>query len=250
MIVRVKDYGSWIPKGFAGLFGDDGDEDYLAVAIVDKAATMDLEQRTLGFVATDDSLDRDNEIIAKGAFHALRGGYMSNPVILLGHTHEPIGGFEPIVGKTLELATERNPVVGRAEFFGSPIAQAAWEARSKGCGAFSVGFKTRETARRDGHRVITKAELIEISAVPVPANRNALVLGHIEGRLGKAARYATDAGWRAELLDAVRGLEQIAAKAGRAVDMEGDHGAPNAADVEEKVIAEARSLTAWMDERE
>ena len=74
--------------------------------------------------------------------------------------------------------------------------------------AFSVGFVVKDTAKRDGRRVITRGLLLEISAVPIPANSNALVTSHLINQVGRVAEAGADAGEARELHAALAELRK------------------------------------------
>lgn len=205
MLLRVKDFTGLVPaiRDFGRLFGDD----YLLGASIDETKN-DRPRRQFTFRASDDSVDLDDEIIQTGAFHDLRGVYDRNPVILAGHQHKLDSGLCPVVARTVSLQTKENPVWGVGEFVdtaaGLDHEQAVLGGALKGV---SVGFRARETARGpEGRRIITKAALLEISLVPIPANTNALILSYVSGALAGAARSAADPGQTADYGAAVEEL--------------------------------------------
>jgi len=203
--IRIKDYRSLIPTQFESLFGDQDGDDYLACAMVcDEDKAIDLENRTVRFIASDDSIDHHGEIVDAGAFHELRSTYLRNPVLLAAHQHRIWTGQTSVIGLVTELATDKNPLVGVAKFIDSQGGEDHWRAyKSRAQRAFSVGFRVRDTEKRDGVEVITRAELLEISAVPVPANRNALVINaYIASRIATEATRTDDSGKVKELMAA------------------------------------------------
>jgi len=192
MLIRVKDFGYNAIRDNASLFGDAGGDDWLSFALID-GKQVDPEKKQFQFVATDDSVDRDDEIIKAGAFHELRSQYLRAPVILANHQQRLSTGLSPAIGRTLKLATERNPVTGLGQFIdtaaGRDHAQAVYAGAQRGV---SVGFRTVDTDRSSGRLVITKGLLLEISLVSVPANPNALVLNYVQGRLDERGRSIGD----------------------------------------------------------
>ncbi len=206
MAIRIKDFASIIPPELRRWIDD---ADALDVAIVD-AKTIDADNRRLTFVASDDSVDLDDEIVAAGAFHEMRDTYLRNPVILAQHQHRLASGLSPVIGKAMELTTDRSPLLVRMQFAGDDageIVRNHWSLYRDGFQrAFSVGFRALDVGKINNRRAITKGQLLEISAVPVPANSNALVLSHLATRLGWTAEAAPDAGLAAELMRAVREL--------------------------------------------
>ncbi len=252
MAIRVKDFASFIPPECRDLFGDSGGEDRVSLALVDEKAFDDANRR-LRFVASDNTVDLHDEIIDPGAFHELRDVYMRNPVILAGHTHRLSTGMSPAMAQAIELATDKSPVIGVAQFgAGEHINQVSldnWHAyRGGNQRAFSVGFRSRDMEKREDLWVHTKALLLEISGVPVPANSNALVMNYV---LGKIAQYGNlhsqDNALRQEvehmlreLNDRMRSLEEIVSPDAGPADTRGETGTdPNAdGDVDENEIAE------------
>lgn len=128
-------------------------------------------------VATDESVDRDGERIAADAWDFTN--FLKNPVLLWAHDYRA----EP-VGKILELTRAGAKTLFKPQFaIGiTERAKQIFQFYQEGyLNAFSVGFIPREWKDEDlpgGKRVrtFTKVELLEISAVPVPSNPNALVL--------------------------------------------------------------------------
>jgi HK97 family phage prohead protease len=121
-------------------------------------------------VASTETIDRQGEVIKQDGWEL--DNFKSNPVLLVSHNYQ-----EFPIGKATEIKVEGGRLVFRAVF--SQTTQKAIEAYSlikEGIlNAFSVGFIPREYDDENGN-IITKAELLEISLVPVPANPEAVVL--------------------------------------------------------------------------
>lgn len=121
------------------------------------------------FIASTAAVDRQGEVIDPKGWDVT--AYMKNPVILWAHNyHElPVGKAVSVTGDEKELRVE-------GEFADDEMNPKAGQVRrlyEKGfLSAVSVGFIPKE---RNGN-IITKAELLEISVVPVPANPEALSL--------------------------------------------------------------------------
>ena len=121
-------------------------------------------------VATTESTDRDGEVIKLSAWDI--ASFSKNPVMLWAHNHMelPIGRAENVSFST---------VGGKAAMTFEPAfhdetdqARAIGKLYEKGIlTSFSVGFIPHE---REGN-TITRAELVEISGVNVPANADARV---------------------------------------------------------------------------
>ena len=136
---------------------------------------VEVGERRLRALISAETLDREGEVLlAEGAELT---NYRRNPVVLWAHHSEL-----PPVGRATTVEVE--PGVGvwaENEFASSPFAQEIFELyRSGFLHAFSVGFRPLELSRRavcDGQRgpTIVRWELVEQSAVAVPANPDALV---------------------------------------------------------------------------
>jgi len=147
---------------------------------IKKLITVKVEKtkdpRVLKFIGTDETVDRDNEIMTTSGWKI--NHYKKNPVILWAHNHRELP-----IAKTvkLQLSKEKGMV-----FFGKfpekdihPFADTVFKLyKEKYLNAFSVGFMILKDGyeRQDGDKpnLITKKELFEVSAVPVPANPSAL----------------------------------------------------------------------------
>jgi len=118
-------------------------------------------------IATDSSVDRDGESIDSDGWDFK--SFKKNPVLLWAHNYR-----EAPIGKVLDLRKDGDKILFRPQFAIniSERAKEAFKFYKEGfLNAFSVGFIPKE---KEGEKIL-KAELLEISAVPVPANPNALV---------------------------------------------------------------------------
>jgi hypothetical protein len=136
--------------------------------------SVDVENGTVTAVVSDESVDRDGDIIRVvgwqlEAFRAL-------PVMLADHEYS----IEKTIGKWKDIRIEGTQLIGTAEYFlnaGNELAEHAFALAQRGLAAFSVGFKTypEHTTRLDtGGSEYKKQELLEISQVAIPANPHAL----------------------------------------------------------------------------
>lgn len=153
------------------------------------------EEGTLSVaVATDNSIDRDNERINSAGWDFTN--FEKNPVLLWAHDYRQ----EPI-GKVTNIRKQGNKILFTPKFAvnESKRAREIYDLYKGGyLNAFSVGFKPLEwkDSVEDGKNVreFTKAELLEISAVPVPANPNATVrvrgMKNIDPEIAKAIEDA------------------------------------------------------------
>lgn len=121
------------------------------------------------FIASTEAVDRHGEVIKQNGWDITR--YMENPVILWGHEYDELP-----VGKATNIYVENNQLVVEgvwASEKANPDAECIRNLYLEGMiNAVSVGFIAKEW---EGN-VITKAELLEISIVTVPANQEALSL--------------------------------------------------------------------------
>jgi len=122
-------------------------------------------------LASTASVDRQGEVIDQNGWDL--ENFKSNPIALYGHDYGtetlPIGRYENI--QVTASGLEMDLIFASAE--ASPLAGQIKALFDEGVlNAFSVGFMVLE---RNG-QLITKAQLLEVSAVKVPANPQALML--------------------------------------------------------------------------
>ncbi len=120
-------------------------------------------------VMSTDSVDRDGERIVSGAFNPLPA---SIPVHAFHDFHDPVGRVAP-------RYDEKGRLVGRGFFASTARAQEIRQLVADGViGHSSVGFMAaeRKAADGDGPPEVASAELLEVSFVSVPSNRDAAVL--------------------------------------------------------------------------
>ncbi len=121
-------------------------------------------------IATTDDVDRDGESISVDAWDFKN--YEMNPVVLWAHDFS----LMPIA-KVEKITKSANGYIVEGPFAPSERGQEARKNYDAGfLNTMSVGFLPKE---KKGN-VITKAELLEISFVPVPANANAVAQRAIE----------------------------------------------------------------------
>jgi HK97 family phage prohead protease len=151
-------------------------------ALVPEVRAVNDEARTIDFVASTEAVDRYGDVIrvAGWKFEA----YKKNPVFLWAHK-----SGEPPIGKTVSIHVETSPVptlVQKVEFADAATYKFADTIFNLYKGGFlkavSVGFMPLEMPKRitdsEGNQTggyeFTNQELLELSAVPVPANPEAL----------------------------------------------------------------------------
>lgn len=136
--------------------------------------SIDIENRTFWAVASTPGLDRTNDTIALDAWNL--ENFRKNPVIPWAHDY----GSLP-VAKAEDIRVEDGKLIFKAKFPPAgqyELADSVFNLYAAGIlKAFSVGFKAQEFERNmDGGMDFKKVELLEISAVSVPANADALVM--------------------------------------------------------------------------
>lgn len=149
---------------------------------------VNAETREVEAVVSTAEIDRYGEAIAEDAWTpATIAEFMRNPVLLAGHQHASDSGSPTVIGHWLSL--KRVPgagLVGVARFADTPLADEWFQLFVQGAlRAFSVGFIAREWEMREAEikggkgkqrvRTFTAVDLLEISAVAIPANASALV---------------------------------------------------------------------------
>jgi HK97 family phage prohead protease len=135
------------------------------------------DDRTLEFVGSTEKWDRDDEIILSSAW--MLDHYRQNPVVLFAHDH-----YQPPIGKTTSVGVNKDGELKFKVKFAEPevygFADTVYKLYKNGyMNAVSVGLMPLEweygKSAEEPYRVITKAELYELSMVPVGANPEALI---------------------------------------------------------------------------
>lgn len=119
---------------------------------------------TFEVVATTEGTDRDGEVIKVNGWDFTN--FMKNPIVLFAHNY-----WDWPIGAVTEIITEGDKVLAKGIFANTEEGQKARKLYDDGIlKTVSVGFIPKN---REGN-VITEAELLEISFVPVPSNPDAL----------------------------------------------------------------------------
>ena len=124
-------------------------------------------------IITTSAKDRQGEVVISTGLDV--GNYMRNPIVLFAHDYSA-----PPVAKALSITTSTEGVTARFVFPEKGVStradeiHALWDAHF--LNAVSIGFIPQEWADGADNPTITKAELLEFSIVPVPANQEALRL--------------------------------------------------------------------------
>ena len=142
----------------------------------------------LDFISSDETLDRYSEIISASGWKL--DSYQRNPVFQNAHQY---GDVIFTLGRALLTEVRAGRLYQRIQFATdvNPMARIAHGLyRGKFLNAVSVGFIPLRwedgTAKTPYHRKFLEQELLEVSAVAIPANPNALALGLKSGALEKS----------------------------------------------------------------
>jgi len=147
------------------------------------------------FIISDGSVDRDNDTVNVNGWQL--DNYLKNPVFLWAHEHHSVP-----IGKGTDLHVQDEKLISDTIFVGKDIMEFAHMIYQLYKGGFmnavSVGFMPDErvwSEEQGGIKFLTQ-ELLEYSAVPVPANPNALQIARSAG-----IDIAPLKGWAESLLD-------------------------------------------------
>ncbi len=155
------------------------DKQYIDTIV--EAKSINVTDRTLVALASTETEDRDGEVIETKGW-GLKA-YQANPVVMLAHNYAELP-----IAKALWVKKTKEGLKFKPQFANTPLAQEVFDLYKDGfMKAFSVGFMPIEWTDGDGKkgpkRTYTKTELLEISAVAIPANSEALRLAVSEGRI-------------------------------------------------------------------
>jgi len=131
------------------------------------------------FIASDETVDRYDEVISAAGWNLKN--YQRNPVFQNSHQ---CGDIIYTLGKSVLTTVSEGKLIQHVQFATdiNPIAKIAYELYRGGfLNAVSVGFVPNDweegTKGTPWRRKFTSQELLELSAVSIPANPNALALG-------------------------------------------------------------------------
>jgi len=173
---------AYILKSSSGEAIKGGDKEVWGSDVVHAVKAVDLKKRTLILTATDETKDRDGDIISLNGW--ILDNYMKNPVFLWAHDYKsvPIGATQKLIRRRKPPRMEaviRFPTEGLYPFADMILRLYA----ERIINAASVGFIPLEweplEEKRNGEvvrvgRRFLKQELLEISGCPVPSNPNAV----------------------------------------------------------------------------
>jgi len=135
---------------------------------------IDEKEGTLTAYVSTKARDRMDEVLLPDG--ADMRNYKKNPIVLFAHKYD-----EPPIGKALWIKNDGDGILAKVKFASTEFAQEIFSLFKEGImNAFSVGFVPKLWEDGDGEkkarRTYTKWEMLEFSAVPVPANPEALAL--------------------------------------------------------------------------
>mgnify|MGYP000973810536 CR=1 FL=1 len=148
--------------------------------------SIDADALTVDAIVSTKQVDRDGDVVLPAAFEKRLKSYKQHPVLLSSHRYDDlrkqIGEAESVKVTDKGLETRFRYYAG----MGNDEADWAWVLAQKGIASFSIGFIGHEfewiKEKSDAGEFITgrkftDVELLEISQVVVPSNRQALQLG-------------------------------------------------------------------------
>lgn len=139
----------------------------------------DTETRTYTFRASSAAVDRQNEVIDQAGW--MLEAYKANPVILDSHKY---GSIDDILGKAVRVEPMPEGLEVDVQFADTARGQMAQKMVEDGfLRTVSVGFRSmgRKPGLKAGEPMThTRMELLEVSMVAIPANREAVRLRGVE----------------------------------------------------------------------
>lgn len=145
-----------------------------AFAKIDLKALTTEDSGTFRVIMTSDKKDRDGEIIKLDGWYL--ENFMKNPILIYGHNYYSI---ENVIGRVDKIYREGNTLVAEGRFASAAANPKAQMVRrlydEKILQAVSVGFIVKGRDPADDS-IITSAELLELSFVPIQSNPDAVNL--------------------------------------------------------------------------
>ncbi len=135
-------------------------------------SSVDREKRRMEIVICTPQLDRQGDIVEPEGLDFTN--YLNNPVLLWAHDVN-----RPPVGKIVEINNGGSEITAIVEFAETDFASEVFELYAGGyLNAWSIGFipqRWKRMSKNEGGGFhVYQAEIVEVSAVPVPANAKAL----------------------------------------------------------------------------
>ncbi len=147
---------------------------------------IDAERGLVEITASTASVDRDNEAVNSAAWTKRLDTYKKHPVLLSSHDYKSLRNQ---IGEVRNVAVNaQGQLTGIAEYYigkGNEEADWGFNLAQRGMAAYSVGFIPHSFERGKGAGspgvIYTDVELLEISQVTVPSNREALQRLSVKG---------------------------------------------------------------------
>jgi len=124
------------------------------------------------------SVDRDGEVVEPSAFETTIPEFMKRPVLVASHDYKDLTNQ---IGEWSSLKAQSKGIKGKPKYYineGNEQADWGFKLAKKGMAAFSIGFIPKVWDDGDGvkepRRTYKEIELLEISQVIVPSNRDAI----------------------------------------------------------------------------
>ena len=139
---------------------------------------LDEEAGIISAVVSTEDVDRDGDIIRQEGWDLTH--FSAHPILLSSHNYR---GLTNQIGEWTRMTVEDNQLVGRAQYYigeGNEEADWGFKLATKGRAAFSVGFvpdmSMAKQIEANGNLSYEYKgqELLEVSQVTVPSNRQAL----------------------------------------------------------------------------
>tara|TARA_R110002020_G_scaffold138674_7_gene309155 strand:+ start:474 stop:1391 length:918 start_codon:yes stop_codon:yes gene_type:complete len=140
------------------------------------------EEGLIKAIVSTEAVDRDGEVILSKAWGSTINDFMEHPVLISSHDYNDL---TKQLGEWVSLKVTPNGLEGIAKYYinkGNLEADWGYELAKRGQSAYSVGFMSKDYVdggtTQNGYepkRTYTDVELLEISQVSVPSNREALV---------------------------------------------------------------------------
>lgn len=144
--------------------------------------------RSFWAVASTDDIDRDGDVLSPEGWEL--DAYLKNPVVLFAHRYD-----EPPIAKANDIKVLNGRLMFKPQFATKeeyPFADTIFKLYKGGyLRSFSVGFIPKEWEHRSAAggirsgKYFVKQELVEVSAVPVASNPNALADAYKSGVIGR-----------------------------------------------------------------
>ena len=133
------------------------------------------QDQPMSFVISTDDVDRHGDVIVSQGWRL--ESYRRKPVFLWAHDYA-----RPVIGRAVDVRAEAHRLIAQVEFAPTDFAQEVAKLYRSGFQrGVSVGFKPLRYEERRHEKTgaflgirFLEQELLETSAVPVPANRDAL----------------------------------------------------------------------------